>query len=202
MASENRVAKLRVNLEKILGSQWTTARELAHLVGRILSMSIALGPASRLWTRAMYSGIDKRCSWETHIQAAWRRDPKEAPVLGRFLRFSTWAAAAVSQPPLLRFELRCERVKVGRTCERRWSGTCGAWGMARRGCTQELDMVGVKSDIMGGTSVLWSRAGSKLLDAHRQSGSSAYPSEGWLSLPPSGGGAGTVRALPAVGSPP
>ena len=67
-ASASRVAKFHVNLEKILGSQWTTARELARLVGHILSMSIALGPAARLWTRAMYSAIDNRCSWETHIQ--------------------------------------------------------------------------------------------------------------------------------------
>ena len=59
-ASANRVSKF--------GSQWTTARELARLVGHILSMSITLGPAARLWTRAMYSAIDNWCSWETHIQ--------------------------------------------------------------------------------------------------------------------------------------
>ena len=67
-ASANRVAKFHVHLEEILGVQLTTTRELARLVGHILSMSIALGPAARLLTRAMYLAIDNQCSWETHIR--------------------------------------------------------------------------------------------------------------------------------------
>ena len=58
-----RVAKLRTRLERILSGSVVSARELAKVTGLVLSMMIAVGPVARLRTRAMYSMINSRVSW-------------------------------------------------------------------------------------------------------------------------------------------
>ena len=44
-----------------------TARQLAILVGTVVSMGLALGPVSRLWTRAMYRDILSADFWSQRI---------------------------------------------------------------------------------------------------------------------------------------
>ena len=39
------------------------AKELPSLIGKILSMSIALGPITRLRTHSMYSPLNSRLTW-------------------------------------------------------------------------------------------------------------------------------------------
>ena len=44
-----------------------TARQLAGLVGSIVSMGLVLSSVSRLWTRAMYHDILSAQFWSEHI---------------------------------------------------------------------------------------------------------------------------------------
>ena len=39
------------------------AKQIASIVGKIISMSIALGPVARLMTRSLYSLLNRRHSW-------------------------------------------------------------------------------------------------------------------------------------------
>ena len=55
-------------------SRRPTAKDLARLTGLILAMSCALGPVSRLWTRALYSMIESRRYW--HQKLPWTDQAK------------------------------------------------------------------------------------------------------------------------------
>ena len=52
-----------------------TARSLASVVGQIISMSLALGPVTRLRTRAMYSVLNQRKCWSDRLRLS--RDAQE-----------------------------------------------------------------------------------------------------------------------------
>ena len=39
------------------------ARLLASLIGRIMSMSLALGPVTRLMTRSLYAALNSKTAW-------------------------------------------------------------------------------------------------------------------------------------------
>ena len=39
------------------------ARELASLIGKIISMSLALGPVTRMMTRKLYAVLNSRVAW-------------------------------------------------------------------------------------------------------------------------------------------
>ena len=95
-----RVLKLKQCICKLLGIPRPEAREIAQLCGYLLSMSVALGPVARLRTRALYSMLDSRFSWnsclvwseealaeclfwekmfdELHGQHMWRMSPASA----------------------------------------------------------------------------------------------------------------------------
>ncbi|KAL5463210.1 hypothetical protein EMCRGX_G032089 [Ephydatia muelleri] len=53
------VALLRVALL----SSWLRAKQIASIVGRIISMGIALGPVSRFMTRNLYAVLESRYAW-------------------------------------------------------------------------------------------------------------------------------------------
>ena len=44
-----------------------TARILASIAGQIISMSLAIGPIVRLWTRALYGIINQRIFWSDRL---------------------------------------------------------------------------------------------------------------------------------------
>ena len=62
------------NLQKLLmaleGCPCITAKQLASLVGSIMSMSIALGPVARLMTRSLYTLLNNRHSWYERLQVS------------------------------------------------------------------------------------------------------------------------------------
>ena len=60
---EDRIDRLKASLDLIAPFQRTTARILARITGQIISMSIALGPVTRLRTRSMYAVINCRQYW-------------------------------------------------------------------------------------------------------------------------------------------
>ena len=74
-ATERRVEKLRVCLNRLQSTSTPTARDMAQLTGYLLSMSLALGPVSRLRTRAFYAMILSRYSWSKPMlwsEEAWQ----------------------------------------------------------------------------------------------------------------------------------
>ena len=62
------------NLQELLialqGCPRITAKQLASLVGNIMSMSMALGPVARLMTRSLYALLNSRHSWYEKLQVS------------------------------------------------------------------------------------------------------------------------------------
>ena len=66
-----KVIKLLHSIDAILSAQRSsipsTFRSLAGVAGQIISMSLAIGPVSRLMTRAIYRSIESRESWSDSV---------------------------------------------------------------------------------------------------------------------------------------
>jgi len=58
-----KITSLKAHLAEAVGSSHLTACSLASLIGKIISMSLALGPDSRLMTRSMYALLNNRSYW-------------------------------------------------------------------------------------------------------------------------------------------
>jgi hypothetical protein len=62
---QSRLEKIKVVLRFIESSNyWVSARTIAKLTGHLQSMSLALGPIARLWTRQLYYFINAQFSWK------------------------------------------------------------------------------------------------------------------------------------------
>ena len=64
---ENKVEMLKQCLIQAVGAQVLPARFLASIVGRVISMGLALGPIARLRTRSMYCLLNSRTSWADRL---------------------------------------------------------------------------------------------------------------------------------------
>ena len=62
---EKKVNKLRGSLERLVIDGYSTYRSLARLAGFIISLSLAIGPIARVFTRQMHYAINARPSWDT-----------------------------------------------------------------------------------------------------------------------------------------
>lgn len=60
---QEKISRLIVELGKVLHATLVSARQLASVVGRIISMGLAVGPVSRLMTRSLYSVLESRGAW-------------------------------------------------------------------------------------------------------------------------------------------
>ena len=60
---ENKLKKLKSQLHKVDSVQSVSARSLASLIGKIMSMALALGPVTRLMTRSLYAVLNSRTAW-------------------------------------------------------------------------------------------------------------------------------------------
>ena len=60
---EHQLVKLKTSITSISQLQKIPVRALASVVGQIMSMSLALGPITRLKTRAVYADINHSQSW-------------------------------------------------------------------------------------------------------------------------------------------
>ena len=63
MVPTEKIEALKSCLMYALSKDYLTARALASVVGKIISMSLALGPVSRLMTRSMYALLTARSHW-------------------------------------------------------------------------------------------------------------------------------------------
>ena len=57
---QERVSATKKKLQRACQLQRLPARELASIVGKIISMGLAIGPVSRFMTRSMYSLLETR----------------------------------------------------------------------------------------------------------------------------------------------
>ena len=58
-----KISRLLSILSKVLHASHVSARQLASVVGRIISMGLAVGPVSRLMTRSLYAVLESRRAW-------------------------------------------------------------------------------------------------------------------------------------------
>ena len=65
---ERRVTKMMSTLELVWNRQKSVkAREVAAFVGHVLSMRLAIGPVTRLWTRSLYRSIMQAPHYGAHV---------------------------------------------------------------------------------------------------------------------------------------
>ena len=61
---DNKIKGLLNLIHKAANNQKASARNIARIAGKIISMGLALGGLSRLFTRHMYSFVEKRANWD------------------------------------------------------------------------------------------------------------------------------------------
>ena len=60
---EDKIKSLKLKLREVQSVRLVHAKYLASVIGKINSMSLGLGPVSRLMTRSMYATLNTRLSW-------------------------------------------------------------------------------------------------------------------------------------------
>ena len=60
---QEKLASLQHVLHQVLQADETPARLLASVVGKIISMGLAIGPVSRFMTRSLYAVLESRVTW-------------------------------------------------------------------------------------------------------------------------------------------
>ena len=63
MVPENKIWVLNSQLREVIKAGRVTARQLASVVGKLISMSLALGPVTRLMTRSLYAILNVTTAW-------------------------------------------------------------------------------------------------------------------------------------------
>ena len=61
---KEKVEELLLNIQNTLTSGYCSARQIAKITGHIVSMSIAIGPLTKLFTKQMHKFIESRYSWD------------------------------------------------------------------------------------------------------------------------------------------
>ena len=59
------ISHLETLIENILSSTFVTPKQISRIAGHIISMSLAIGPITNLFTRQMYTFIESRIYWNT-----------------------------------------------------------------------------------------------------------------------------------------
>ena len=59
----SKIDALKSRLLEVKNAKCIPARKLASLIGKIISMSLALGPVARLMTRNLYAVLNCRLAW-------------------------------------------------------------------------------------------------------------------------------------------
>ncbi len=64
---QEKVTNLQQVLKQTKSAVYVRAKKLASVVGRIISMGLAIGPVSRFMTRSLYAVLDARNTWCDHL---------------------------------------------------------------------------------------------------------------------------------------
>ena len=68
---EGKVRALQHSFKVAVKTSSLLAKMVASLIGRIISMSLALGPVARFRTRALYALLESRQAWCDVLQSMW-----------------------------------------------------------------------------------------------------------------------------------
>ena len=60
-----KISHLEKLIENILNGNFVTPKQISRIAGQIISMSLAIGPITNLFTRQMYKFIESRIHWNT-----------------------------------------------------------------------------------------------------------------------------------------
>ena len=60
---EEKITSLKSQLSRVAAKGALKAKELASIIGKVILMSLAIGPVSRLMTRRMYALLNSRTYW-------------------------------------------------------------------------------------------------------------------------------------------
>ena len=71
-----KVEQLKSQLEQVQHSPTLKARDLASIIGKLISISLAVGPTARLMTRSLYAALNSRQFWcqSLHVTPEARRE--------------------------------------------------------------------------------------------------------------------------------
>ena len=58
---------LQTGIAALLAAPRSPVRSLARVAGQLVSMGLALGPVTRLFTRGMYADIDSASCWDQWV---------------------------------------------------------------------------------------------------------------------------------------
>ena len=61
-APHDKVQSLLSHIKEVISQDSPTTRSIASVIGKIISMSVAVGPVSRLMTRSLYASLNSRQS--------------------------------------------------------------------------------------------------------------------------------------------
>ena len=62
---KEKIDNILEKIEKCLEGELTTARKISQIAGHLSSMSIAIGPLTRLFTKNMHVFIESSYSWDS-----------------------------------------------------------------------------------------------------------------------------------------
>ena len=66
--AEQRISKLKTSIDSVLkGEHNVKARDLASVVGQILSLSPCVGCVARIMSRSMYAAVNEKVSWNSNV---------------------------------------------------------------------------------------------------------------------------------------
>ena len=65
---ERKIISLQCQLSSTVSQKFLPARQLASVIGKVISMSLALGSIARFMTRALYAVLNNRYSWYQFLE--------------------------------------------------------------------------------------------------------------------------------------
>lgn len=66
--TEQRISKLKVGIDSILKGDYTIVRDLASIVGQIISLTPCVGRVARIMSRSMYAVVNEKVSWNSTVE--------------------------------------------------------------------------------------------------------------------------------------
>lgn len=69
MVTESRISKLKSSIKLIRKDRKIVkVRDLASVVGQVISLTHCVGSVARIMTRSMYPGVNQKRSWNSEVE--------------------------------------------------------------------------------------------------------------------------------------
>ena len=86
--TERRISKLKssINFLCSIDCKIIKVRDLASVVGQVISLTPCVGRVARIMTRSMYAAVNQTLSWNSDIELRYQRTPK-GTILAKNIHF-------------------------------------------------------------------------------------------------------------------